>query len=534
MPADAPPVPRLFRAQGFRGRALSPHAVFRKVLIANRGEIAIRVARTCREMGIRTVGVYSDADRDALHRRAMDETIHIGPAPPAFSYLNIDAILDVARRTQAEAIHPGYGFLAENPQFVRRVEEAGFVFIGPASKAMALSGDKIASRRAMRRAGLETTPGKEDPVENAFHAKKVARTIGYPVMLKAKAGGGGIGMTMVRSASEMEGAFVKARATVLAAFGDGTLFLEKYLRNARHVEVQVLAGSRGRAVHLGERECSIQRRNQKLIEESPSPIVDTRTRTRIGALAVKGLRAIGYRNAGTVEFLYYRGRFHFNEVNARLQVEHPVTELVTGLDLVRRQLSIAWDGDPGMSQSEFARRGHAIECRINAEDPLRNFLPTPGTVVTYREPSGPGIRVDSGIAAGSGVPPEYDPLVAKVVVLSEDRGGALARMERALREYAIGGVSTTIPFHLAMLADAEFRKGNVSTSMVERRRILDRVRELYAPSARIAAIAAVVARFGPERFLRVPGLTFPRPAGWALAGRPGQEVNVAVPTRRRW
>lgn len=508
--------------------------MFKKVLISNRGEIAIRIARTCREMGIRTVGVFSDADRDALHRRSMDETRHIGPAPSPFSYLNIDAILDVARQTQVDALHPGYGFLAENPEFARRVEEAGLAFIGPGSKAMSLSGDKIASRRAMRKAGLVTTPGEEVSLENASHAKKVARRIGYPVMLKAKAGGGGIGMAMVRSAADMEARFGKTRSTVLSAFGDDTLFLEKYLRNARHIEVQVLAGSRGRIVHLGERECSIQRRNQKLIEESPSPIVGPRSRDRIGRLAVKALRAIGYRNAGTVEFLYHRGRYYFNEVNARLQVEHPVTELVTGLDLVRRQLGIAWDGDPGISQSEYSARGHAIECRINAEDPLRNFLPTPGTVVTYREPSGPGVRVDSGIAAGSSIPADYDPIVAKVVVHAGDRDGAIARMNRTLREYAIGGVSTTIPFHLAMLSDRQFRKGIVSTSMIERRRILDRVREVYSPSARVAAIAAVVARLGPERYLRSPGLTFPRPAAWAHVGRPRQEANLAVPARRRW
>jgi len=361
--------------------------MFRRLLIANRGEIAIRVARTAREMGIRTIGVYSEADRSALHRSAMDETLLIGGALPADSYLNIEHVLEAARVARADAIHPGYGFLSENPTFATRCAEAGLVFVGPPPGAMALSGDKIAARKTMAGEGVPVTRGVDRPLRSVDEARTIASEIGYPVLFKATAGGGGIGMSRVDRPSELAAAFESARSVALANFGNADLFLEKYLRRARHVEVQVLLDS-AEGVGFVERECSVQRRHQKLVEETPSPAVHRSLRTRLIDTAVRGLRAIGYRNAGTVEFLLHDGRFTFNEVNARLQVEHPITEMVTGVDLVRQQIRIAAGEGLEISQSELRRHGHAIECRVNAEDPIRNFLPSPGRIVGYREPTG--------------------------------------------------------------------------------------------------------------------------------------------------
>src|SRR5256885_6145414 len=402
--------------------------MFRRVLIANRGEIAIRVARTARAMGIHCVGVYSEADRGALHRTAMDESFEIGGPLPAQSYLNVDAILHAAIESHADAIHPGYGFLSENPEFATRCAEAGIVFVGPSPEAMAVTGDKVAARRAMKEAGVPVTAGVDRVLRNIDEAREVASEIGYPVLFKATAGGGGIGMSRVDRPSDLPKAFETSRSVARTNFGNPDLFLEKYLRKARHIEVQVLIGDRGTGLGFVERECSVQRRHQKLVEETPSPAVGPSLRKRLIDVAVRGLRAVGYRNAGTVEFLFHEGRFTFNEVNARLQVEHPITEMVTGVDLVRQQFRIAAGEAIEVSLNEVRRRGHAIECRLNAEDPLRQFLPSPGRIVAFRPPSGPGIRIDAGVAAGSLVPAFYDPLIAKLIVHGRARPGAGRRL----------------------------------------------------------------------------------------------------------
>ena len=511
--------------------------MIRRLLIANRGEIAIRVARTAREMGIRAIGVFSDADREALHRRAMDESHEIGGAAPAESYLNIERILRVAKASRADGVHPGYGFLAENATFARRCEEAGVAFVGPPPRAMALAGDKIAARRSMAEAGVPVTRGVDRVVGSVDEAREIADGIGYPVLFKATAGGGGIGMSRVDRRKDLARAFDAARGVALANFGNPDLFLEKYIPRARHVEIQVLVGPRGRGIHLGERECSVQRRHQKLLEESPCVALRGRARERLGQTAVRGLRAIGYRNAGTVEFLYHEGRVTFNEVNARLQVEHPVTEILTGIDIVRQQILIASGEPPEVSQSEVAPRGHAIECRINAEDPLRNFLPSPGRIVGYAEPSGPGVRVDSGVAAGSVVAPQYDPLVAKLVVRGRSRPEAIDRMARALSEFEIHGVRTTIPFHAALLREPRFLRGDLWTTMVSDLRIGERLRSRGPWETRVAAIAAgLLEGPGAGAFARRLDLVAPSVSPWAAAGR--REVHAggdhAVPHRRRW
>src|SRR6059036_198614 len=509
--------------------------MFRRLLITNRGEIAIRVARTAREMGIRTIGVYSEADRSALHRNAMDETLMIGGALPADSYLHIEHVLEAARVARADAIHPGYGFLSENPAFARRCAEAGLVFVGPPPDAMALSGDKIAARKTMAGEGVPVTRGVDRPLRTVNDARTIASEIGYPVLFKATAGGGGIGMARVDRPAELAAAFESARNVALANFGNPDLFLEKYLRRARHVEVQVLLDSRD-GIGFVERECSVQRRHQKLVEETPSPAVDRRLRSRLIDTAVRGLRAIGYRNTGTVEFLLHDGRFTFNEVNARLQVEHPITEMVTGVDLVRQQIRIAAGEGLEISQSELRRHGHAIECRINAEDPIRNFLPSPGRVVGYREPTGPGVRVDSGVAGSSVVPPYYDPLIAKLVVQGRDRRQAIERIRRCVDAYEILGVYKNLPFHRALLHRPEFVRGHLWTSMVADLRIADRLRSRGPWEERIAAIAAAL--FASGQLAR--GATYPleRPsvAGWALAGRRERLSGGghAVSPRRRW
>jgi len=509
----------------------------RRLLIANRGEIAIRVARTAREMEIRTIGVHSQVDRGALHVRAMDESLEIGGPRPAESYLAIERVIGAAQRSRADAIHPGYGFLAENPAFAARCSDEGILFVGPPAKAMALSGDKIASRRAMARAGVPVTAGMDRVVTSPDEAREIAEGLGYPVLFKATAGGGGIGMSRVDSPDRLAAAFEAARGVALANFGNPDLFLEKFVPRARHVEVQVVLGTRGTGVHLGERECSVQRRHQKLVEESPSPALSARMRARLGALAVKALRGIGYRNAGTVEFLHHGGKITFNEVNARLQVEHPVTEVLTGIDLVRQQLLVAFGEGLEVSQSEVVFHGHALECRINAEDPLRGFLPAPGRISGYREPSGPWVRVDSGVAAGSDVPPFYDPLLAKVIVRGRSRAEAVRRMGRALEEYEIRGVPTTIPFHTALLREPAFLRGDLWTTMVEDLRIAERIRGRGPWEERVAALAAALAS-GPgiDAYARRLDLRPPATARWALLGRREQHAGGAhaVPARRRW
>jgi len=509
--------------------------MFRRLLIANRGEIAIRVARTAKEMGIRCIGVYSEADRNALHRAAMDETVAIGGPLPADSYLNIAHVLRAAQDSRADAIHPGYGFLSENPTFAQGCADAGFVFIGPPPDAMALSGDKIAARRSMAEIGVPVTAGVDRPLQSVDEARAVAADLGYPVIFKATAGGGGIGMSRVDRPADLASAFESAQSVALANFGNPDLFLEKYLLRARHVEVQVLLDSRD-GVGFVERECSVQRRHQKLVEETPSPAVGRTLRARLIDTAVRALRALRYRNAGTVEFLLHDGRFTFNEVNARLQVEHPITEMVTGVDLVRQQIRIAAGDGPEVSQSELTRHGHAIECRVNAEDPIRNFLPSPGRVVGYREPTGPGVRVDSGVAGSSVVPPYYDPLIAKLVVQGRDRRQAIERIRRCVDAYEIRGVYTNLPFHRALLQTRAFVRGELWTTMVADLRIAARLRSRGPWQERIAAIAAALVASG--RVARGPTFPLQRPsvAKWAVAGRPQPFAGGghAVSPRRRW
>ncbi|HET7823904.1 MAG TPA: biotin carboxylase N-terminal domain-containing protein [Anaeromyxobacter sp.] len=442
--------------------------MFRTVLVANRGEIAVRVLRTLREMGIRGVAVWSDADRGAPHVAAADEAIPLGDPTPAASYLDGAKIIDAARRTGAEAIHPGYGFLSESPAFARAVRDAGLVFVGPTPEAMERVGNKVAARRLLRESAVPVVPGMTDPEADPERLAAAAAARGYPVILKAAAGGGGKGMRIVRGPAELAEAARRGASEALAAFGDGAVYLEKLLSRPRHVEIQVLADGHGRAVHLGERECSIQRRHQKLLEESPSPALDADLRRRMGEAALEVARRAGYVNAGTVEFLLEEdGRFHFLEVNARLQVEHPVTEMRTGLDLVRCQLEIAAGMPLGLLQEDVAPRGHAIECRVYAEDPAAGFLPSPGRILLAREPRGPGIRCDSGIATGSEVPVHYDPILAKVVAHAATRDAAIARTIRALEECVVLGVATPIELLLDVLGSEPFRAGRTHTAFLE-------------------------------------------------------------------
>jgi len=439
----------------------------RTVLIANRGEIAVRILRTCRERGIRTVAVYSDADRTMPHVLLADEAYRIGPPPSRESYLVIENILDVARRAGADAIHPGYGFLSERPEFADAVSQAGFAFIGPPGSAIRAMGDKTAARQLMRRAGVATVPGSEGPVASAAEAEAFCATAGYPVLIKAAAGGGGKGMRVVRRREELAAALAQAQSEARSAFGDARVYLEKYLEEPRHIEFQILADEHGNTIHLGERECSIQRRHQKIIEESPSVVVDEEIRERMGAVAVRAAQACGYVNAGTIEFLMDKtGAFYFLEMNTRLQVEHPVTELRTGLDLVAEQLNIA-EGHPlGLHQEDVRMNGHAIECRICAEDPSNNFLPSTGTIVHLTAAQGPGIREDRGVETGQEISVYYDSLISKVIAWGATRPVAIARMERALQEYAIAGVATNIPVCLFVLGHPAFRSGTFDTGFL--------------------------------------------------------------------
>ncbi len=466
--------------------------MFTKVLIANRGEIAVRIIRACRELGIRSVAVFSDVDRASLHVRKADEAYPIGPAPASESYLNIDKILGVARRSGAQAIHPGYGFLAENAQFARACADAGIKFIGPTAAAMEMMGSKTRARQAMEKAGVPVVPGSSRGLDFRELREK-AEAIGYPVMLKAAAGGGGKGMRLLRSAAELRSAFDAARSEALRSFGDDEVYLEKFIANPRHVEMQILADELGNTVYLGERECSVQRRHQKVMEESPSPIVDPAMRAQMGEVAVQVARAAGYTNAGTVEFLVNSQRhFYFLEMNTRLQVEHPITELVTGLDLVHLQLRIAAGEKLPFTQEQVRMRGHAIECRIYAEDPDNNFFPCPGTITLLLAPSGPGIRRDSGMYEGWKVPLDYDPLLAKLIGYGSDRAEAISRLQRALYEYFVGGIKTNLSLFRRILADKDFRAGRLDTGFLDR--LLNGAAAAPARAdedrARIAAIAA--------------------------------------------
>jgi acetyl-CoA carboxylase biotin carboxylase subunit len=441
--------------------------MFRKVLVANRGEIAVRVIRACREAGIPSVAVYSEADRGALHVRLADEAYCIGPGPVGESYLNAAKIVETAKACGAEAVHPGYGFLSERADFASACADAGIVFIGPSPQAMSMLGDKVEARRIAREAGAPTVPGTEGVVAPE-DAKAVADGIGYPVLIKAAAGGGGRGIRLVQDEASMEDAVRVAATEAQGAFGDPSLYIEKYLDPVRHIEIQVIADRHGNAVHLGERECSVQRRNQKLIEESPSTAVSPDLRARMGAAAVAIARKAGYENAGTVEFLVDgEGNFHFIEVNARLQVEHPVTEMVTGIDLVREQIRVAAGEPLSFRQEDVQPRGWAIECRITAEDPFQNFQPGVGTVEFVSEPSGPGVRVDSSLFSGLVIPEFYDSMLSKVIAWGSDREEALRRLKRALEEYAILGPRTTIPFHLQLIEHPDFRSGSIYTRFLD-------------------------------------------------------------------
>lgn len=444
--------------------------MFDKVLVANRGEIACRVFQACRELKVSTVAVYSEADADSLHVQLADEAICIGPPPPRDSYLNVANIISAAKLTGAQAIHPGYGFLSEASSFAEICEASGIVFIGPPSHVIARMGDKSEARRTMEAAGIPVIPGTQDPVSDVREAREIAEALGYPVMIKATLGGGGRGIREVQNSEEFGPALESARAEARAAFGSGDVYLEKCLIEPRHIEVQVLADDHDNTVYLGERDCSIQHRKQKLIEEAPSPAVSNATRRKLGEIAVKAANAVGYRNAGTVEFLMdKRGRFFFLEMNTRIQVEHPVTEMLTGVDIVREQIRIAAGEKLSAEQGRIWFNGHAIECRILAADGNDGFKPSPGRIERWSMPVGPGIRIDSGVAAGCEIPPNYDPLIAKVICWAEDRPRAIARMEAALHGMVIEGPNTTVDFHLRALGNAHFRRGDTDTSFIERR-----------------------------------------------------------------
>ena len=504
--------------------------MFEKILVANRGEIALRVMRTCMEMGIATVGVYSDVDKNALHTRCADESHHIGASPSLQSYLNADKIVEIARETGAEAIHPGYGFLAENAEFAWKCEDNDIIFIGPNSVAMAKAGDKIASREFVKKAGIPVTPGSDEAVVSD-NALEIAREIGFPVILKSSAGGGGISMGVVEKEETLLKSLEIARSSSLSAFGNPNIFIEKYLVRPRHIEFQILADKHGNIIHLGERECSIQRRFQKLIEEAPSVVVNEDKREEIGARAMEIARLAEYVNAGTIEFLYDGEEFYFNEVNARLQVEHPVTEMITGIDLVKDQIRVAAGEELGYSQKEIQLKGWAMECRINAEDPLNNFLPSPGTVSRYEPPGSIGVRVDSGIVTGSVIPTFYDPLFAKIVCWAGTRERVIGRMKRALGEMMIEGVETNIPFHLKVLEDSSFIMGDMDTTFIARKKMVERLHEEGETKrsemkrrAAAVAVALALSREGMGDYIRKEDavVKVQHTSNWKMAGRAEQ------------
>ena len=487
--------------------------MFKRILIANRGEIALRVLRTAREMGIEVAAVFSEFDRCSLHARLANVAVPLGGSTPAESYLALEKIVAAALKTGAEAVHPGYGFLSENEEFAERVIEAGLVWIGPPPAAIRAMGDKIESRRAMRAAGVPVVPGTVEALADPKEAARAAQEIGFPVALKASAGGGGKGIRVVRERAHVESAFRGASAEAEKAFGDGRIYLERYLEKPRHIEIQVLFDAHGNGVHFGERECSVQRRHQKLLEESPSPVVDDELRGRMGEIALAAARAVGYVNAGTVEFLFSDARgkkeFFFLEMNTRLQVEHPVTEMVTGFDLVREQLRIAAGEELGYAQPDVRFRGHALEVRLNAEDPANGFLPSTGTVQNLRFPGGPWVRVDSGLYRGMEVGLDYDPMLAKLIVWGPTRFEAIERMRRALAELNVGGVKTSAPAALAVLEDERFRAGDFDTHLLDTIDFKGRV----GGEAAAAAVAAVLQRWTNARRSALQGRAGDR-SGW--------------------
>ncbi len=493
---------------------------FDKLLIANRGEIAVRILRACRELGIKTVAVFSDADRRAPHVRFADEAYHIGPPAARDSYLRLDNLLDVAKRSGAQAVHPGYGFLAERAEFARACVENGIVFVGPPARAIEMMGDKQVARETVKAAGVPIVPGTEPGLSDE-EMVQAAETIGYPILVKAVAGGGGKGMRPVYEAGELPNAIAAARREAAAAFGDGTVYLEKMLTGARHIEIQLLADAHGHVIHLGERECSLQRRHQKLIEESPSFVVDEALRQRMGAVAVAAAKAVNYVNAGTIEFLMDKDKnFYFLEMNTRLQVEHPVTELVTGIDIVQEQMRIARGRRLRFTQEDVKISGWAIECRVNAEDPYNNYLPSTGVISTMRQPSGPGVRLDTGVFRGYEVTPYYDSMISKLVCYGETRGEAVLRMRRALEEYRIMGVKTNIPFHQHMMDSHRFLTGQFDTKFVEERfSMSDRAADREMEAAVLAALVAHHDSLQASQKMAPTGNTSGSNWKWAQRGR---------------
>ena len=437
-----------------------------KLLIANRGEIALRIHRACHEMGIKTVAVHSTADADAMHVRLADETVCIGPPPASESYLNIANIISAAEVTHADAIHPGYGFLSENAQFAEIVESHDIVWVGPKPEHIRVMGDKVEAKRTAARLGLPLVPGSEGPVEGPEEARAVAAETGYPLIVKAASGGGGRGMKIVRSEAELDSQMSQARSEAKSAFGDDTVYIEKYLGDPRHIEFQVFGDGAGQAIHIGERDCSIQRRHQKLIEEAPSPVISAEQRERMGGIVARAMADMGYRGAGTIEFLYENNEFYFIEMNTRLQVEHPVTEMISGIDLVREQIRVARGDGLSVSQDQIELHGHAIECRINAEDP-QTFTPSPGLVKNFVAPGGMHVRVDSGLYAGYRVPPYYDSMIAKLIVYGRTREGCILRLKRALEEFVVEGMKTTVPLHQRIVRDPEFQAGDYTIKWLE-------------------------------------------------------------------
>jgi acetyl-CoA carboxylase, biotin carboxylase subunit len=496
--------------------------MFKKVLVANRGEIAVRIIRACRELGIETVAVYSEADRHALHVRYADEAYLLGPAPSRESYLRADKILDIAKRSGADAIHPGYGFLAERDDFAAACEENGISFIGPKPSAIAAMGDKAVARATVIKAGVPVVPGTED-VGNMTNDDLIgiAPKIGFPLLIKATAGGGGKGMREVKSLEEMPALLESARREAESAFGDGNVYLEKLVEGARHIEIQILADSQGNVIHLGERECSLQRRHQKLLEEAPSAELDEELRNRMGSVAVKAAQAVNYINAGTIEFLLDKEHnFFFLEMNTRLQVEHPVTEMVTGIDIVKEQIRIARGRALTYKQDEVKFNGHAIECRINAEDPYNGFMPSTGRITHSLLPTGPGVRVDTGVYPGFEITPFYDPMIAKLIVWGETRAQAILRMRRALEEYRIVGVRTNIPFHQTMMDSHRFMAGQYDTRFVEERFSMEEAEEHRANHEETAAIlATLVAHRATERSAQIVQRNERDTSNWKWVGR---------------
>ncbi|QUH23900.1 acetyl-CoA carboxylase biotin carboxylase subunit [Methanobacterium alkalithermotolerans] len=485
--------------------------MFDKILVANRGEIAIRVMRACRELEVDSVAIYSDADKTSLFAKYADESYHIGESTPSESYLNIEKIIDIAEKSKADAIHPGYGFLAENSNLGKECEKHGIKLIGPKGSVIEAMGDKITSKKLMRAANVPVIPGTDKGISSIDQGIKIAESIGYPVIVKASAGGGGIGMRTVYEEDELVRAIESTQSVASSAFGDSTVYIEKYLEEPRHIEFQIMADEQGNTIHLADRECSIQRRHQKLIEEAPSPIMTEDLRERMGSAAIKAATHIDYTNAGTVEFLYSNGDFYFLEMNTRIQVEHPITEIITNVDLVKEQIKIAAGNEICCSQEEVEVNGHAIECRINAEDPLSDFAPNPGKITGYRSPGGIGVRVDSGVYMNYTIPSFYDSMISKLIVWSPSRNDAINRMKRALREYVILGVKTTIPFHKAIMNHEAFQQGRLNTHFVDEhhkgiqdnmekviaqdKEMENRLKSTFLPGKKVAAISAAVGSY---------------------------------------